>query len=73
MCQHQIIEENYFPGEFGANEFSLVGYMVVLMFCICQTLFYIGKAVVLDIEFCVAKGNFDLEERWVYDGSIIKK
>ena len=39
----------------------------------CKTLYGTGKALVMDIGFCVSRGIFELEQKGVYGASLIKK
>ena len=73
LWRAHIVEGKDRPPQLGPKEGAELGATVGLMLRMCQPLFGAGKAVVLDSGFCVAKGVFDLEEKGVFAGALIKK
>ena len=44
-----------------------------MMLCMCETLYGTGKGVDMDSGFCVSRGIVELEQKCVYEASLIKK
>ena len=61
------------PTQLVVKKRSNLGKRVGLMIQMCEPILVTGKSIVLESEFCVAKGIMALEESVVYDGALIKK
>ena len=73
LWRAHISEGKYCPQQLVENLQSELGEMVSLMLRICRPIFGIGKYVVLDSGFCIAKGVTKLESKSAYAVDLIKK
>ena len=69
----KIVKAGYIPEHLGPNLHSDIGRTVLLVFRMCEPLFYKGKSIVMKINFCVANGIVAIVAKGVHVGALVNK